>query len=183
MIKSEASLFNHECWVSWKAHLWRSHALLFILLFYYFIFSLWSIAQKSIRSKGTIPKNVQSEYPPIRLIKSDLQRKKEQGILNPKVWNYQPSSEYQKNVEACEFSFPDKCRNLVKIPWDNSGINKEELGLANYLFAKPPQLVRNWSWINLGFGQRVKVVEPFLRLSIHTILCFLLLNPRIGSIG
>ena len=138
----------------------------------HFFFCLWSIAQKSIRSKDTIPKHVQSKYPPIRVINSDLQRKNGQGILNPKVWIYQPSSEYQKNVEACEFSFPDKCRNLVKTPWDNSGVNKAKLGLAHYLFAKPPQLVRNWSWIKLGFGQRVKVVDRFLRLSKHTKLCF-----------
>lgn len=148
----------------------------------HFFFCLWSIAQKSIRSKDTIPKHVQSKYPPIRVINSDLQRKNGQGILNPKVWIYQPSSEYQKHVEACECSFSDKCRNLVKTPWDNSGVNKAKLGLAHYLFAKPPQLVRNWSWIKLGFGQRVKVVDPFLRWSEHTKLCFLLLNPRIGSI-
>lgn len=158
MIKSEASLFNHECW----AAILES--------------SPWKVTCTFLLSFDLLHKRVseaKTPYPSMyKASKSDLQRKNGQGILNPKVWIYQPSSEYQKNVEACEFSFPDKCRNLVKTPWDNSGVNKAKLGLANYLFAKPPQLVRNWSWIKLGFGQRVKVVDRFLRLSKHTKLCF-----------
>jgi len=176
MIKSEASLFNHEWWaVILENSPWNVTCI---------FFRLWCKTQKSIRTKGTIPKHVQSEYPPIRLIESDVQRKHGQRILSSKVWIYHPPLEYQQKCRSMWIVFSKYVQKFSQNTHETTwGSTKKELGQTIYLFAKPPQLVRNWLWIKFGFGQNVKVIDPFLRLSKHTILCFLLLNIRIGFIG